>query len=243
MTRVSPLFRFMPYGAPELLDAGRPNLARALVTASSASVLVFALFGALRLVHPSVITIPRMPVVDIVFAPPHDAPTITDFQNPSASPPVTHPSAGSTIDQVVPDAQVKPGEPSFAPPDISGIGDPTSDVQSGEVVLDGRAPAETLPARGAFVNVEVMPEVLRQVEPVYPTIAKDTGISGFVLVHMLVGRNGRVVNAVVDEDQSDAMFNDAALAAARQFVFRPASNNGRTVAVWVTQGFRFTHNH
>jgi TonB family protein len=57
---------------------------------------------------------------------------------------------------------------------------------------------------------------------------------------MLVGRNGRVLQAVVDEKKNDPLFNDAALGAARQFVFRPASDNGRTVAVWVTVPFRFT---
>jgi TonB family protein len=240
MTRVSPLFRFMPYGAPELLDAGRPNLARALVTASAASVLVFALFGALRLVHPGVVKLPVMPHVEILPPLVPNAPSLTPFEERQPVPHTAPSNSGSTIDQVIPDAVVKPGEPTFAQPDITGSWGSGSGVEGDAIILGGSAPAETLPARGAVVNVEVMPESLREVEPIYPSMAQELGMSGLVMVHMLVGRNGRVLGAVVDERTNDPMFNEASLAAARQWVFRPASNNGRTVAVWVTVPFKYT---
>lgn len=240
MTRVSPLFGFMPYGAPELLDAGRPNMARALVVASTLGALVFALMGLLALVHPAVVSVPVMPHVDIIPPPPPEIAILEPIHDPGLVPPAPPPNSGSTIDDVVPDALVKQSEPSFAPPDVTSAWGPPSDVHGGEVVLDGRATPETLPDRGTFTSIEVMPEALREVKPIYPEMAKDLGISGLVLVHMLVGRDGRVLNAVVDEKKNDAMFNDAALAAARQWVFRPGANNGHTVAAWVTIPFKFT---
>lgn len=238
MTRVSPLFRFMPYGAPELLDAGRPNMARALIVASTLGACVFALMGILRFPNPGVATISRGPICILRPPPVPEIPSLVPIEKHSAVSPAH--TTGSTIDDIVPDALITHSEPSFAPPDVISAWGPPSDVHGGEVVLDGRAPAETLPDRGTFANVEVMPEALRQVEPVYPEMAKELGISGLVLVHMLVGRNGQVLNAVADERQNDPMFNDAALAAARRWVFRPGSNNGRTVAVWVTVPFKFT---
>lgn len=242
MTRVSPLFRFMPYGAPELLDASRPNMARALVVASTLGALAFALLGLLRLAHPGVVTIPEMPIVEIELCcpPPPETRMLHPFDQHPAVAPAAPDNTGTTIDEILPDPAVSPAEPALVAPDITGPWGPSGDVRGGEVVLAGQAPPETLPVRGVFANVEVMPEALREVKPVYPEMARELGISGLVLVHMLVGSNGRVVNAVVDERVNDPMFNDAALSAARQWVFRPASNNGRSVAVWVTIPFKFT---
>jgi TonB family protein len=240
MTRVSPLFGFMPYGAPELLDAGRPNMARALVVASTAGALAFALLGLLRLAHPGIVTIPRAPVVEIFDFPKPDAPTLTPLVDHAYVPPAAPPQGGSTIDEIIPDELVKVNSTAFVAPDMdSGTGPPT-EVTGGEIVLDRGAPVETLPVRGTFAYVEVMPEALREVEPIYPTMPQELGISGLVLVHMLVGRDGRVVNAVVDEQKNDPMFNDASLIAARKWVFRPGSTNGRAVAVWVTVPFKYT---
>jgi protein TonB len=191
-------------------------------------------------VHPDVAAISHGPIVDILDVDHPDVPTVLPYHQPAGTPPVAPSHSGSTIDQIVPDAAAKPGEPTFAMPDITSSWGSGSGVDGDAIILEGSAPAETLPARGAVVNAEVMPESLREVEPVYPSMAKDLGISGLVLVHMLVGRNGRVLDAVVDERTNDPMFNEASLTAARQWVFRPASNNGRTVAVWVTVPFKYT---
>jgi len=235
MTRVSPLFRFMPYGAPELLDAGRPNLARALVLASVASALAFALLGVVG-IHPATVQAPIMPSVSIDVGGP--APLLP-FEKPQAHGGPVVSSTGNAIDEVVPDLPVASGSVEFDPTATGLFGTPT-ETQSGEVVLDGRAPAETLPERGVYTYVEFLPEVLRKVEPVFPELPRQLNLSGYVIVHILVGRDGRVVNAVVDEKVNDPMFNEAALAAARGFLFRAGSSNGRPVAAWVTQPFRFT---
>src|SRR5689334_8956146 len=43
MTDPHPLFEFMPYGAPELLDARRSHLLRALALASALAAIAFAI--------------------------------------------------------------------------------------------------------------------------------------------------------------------------------------------------------
>ena len=235
MTRVSPLFRFMPYGAPELLDAGRPNMARALVLASVASALAFALLGALG-IHPAPMQVPIKPCVDIDIGGP---PPILPFEEPQAHGGPVVSNHGNAIDEVVPDLPFSNAAVEFDPTSAGLFGTPT-EIQGGEVVLDGRTPAETLPERGVYTYVELLPEVLRKVEPVFPELPRQLNLSGYVIVHILVGRDGRVANAVVDEKVNDPMFNEAALAAARGFLFRAGSTNGRPVAAWVTQPFRFT---
>jgi len=238
MTRVSPLFRFMPYGAPELIDAGRPNMARALVLASVGGALAFALLGVLRLAHPTIVVMPPvMPKIEILPDPDVEILHLREPSNPSTG--RIPPSVGNAIDKIVPDLTAITQPQEFDPTAIGPPGAPT-DVIGGPVVLDNRAPAETLPERGVYTYVEYLPEVIRKVEPEFPDLPKQLNLSGYVIVHILVGRNGRVVNAVIDEKVNDPMFNEAALAAARGFLFRAGSSNGHPVAAWVTQPFRFT---
>jgi hypothetical protein len=118
MTRVSPLFGFMPYGAPELLDAGRPNLARALVVASTMGALVFALLGLLRIAHPELTATPHAPSVDICLCDTPPPPSLLP-EHHDAPPAPTATSTSSSIDDIVPDALMKPGEPTFAMPDVT----------------------------------------------------------------------------------------------------------------------------
>jgi protein TonB len=61
-----------------------------------------------------------------------------------------------------------------------------------------------------------------------------------VVVHALVGKDGRVVDARVDARRSIPLLNESALAAARRWVFKPALANGHPVAVWVAIPMRFS---
>lgn len=85
---------------------------------------------------------------------------------------------------------------------------------------------------------EVFPEVVTPVTPIYPPIARDAGMEGDVLVRMLVGIDGRVKRAEI-EGKSAPMFDDTALAAARQWIFTPATSNGKPVPVWVRVPMKF----
>src|SRR5438105_4181164 len=74
----------------------------------------------------------------------------------------------------------------------------------------------------------------------YPEIAKQAGVEGWVLVHVLVGRDGRIVDVRLDERRHVPMLDESALAAARQFVFEAATSNAHPVAAWVDVPFHFT---
>ena len=64
-------------------------------------------------------------------------------------------------------------------------------------------------------------------------------MSGLVVAHLLVGRDGHVLDVRIDEDHSVLMLNEAAVRAARQWVFTPAFANNQPVAVWVAVPFNF----
>jgi len=67
-------------------------------------------------------------------------------------------------------------------------------------------------------------------QPVYPQFARDAGIKGRVVLHVLVDEGGRVKQVVVV--QSVAGLDEAAIDAAKTWTFAPALKNRVPVAAW-----------
>jgi protein TonB len=86
--------------------------------------------------------------------------------------------------------------------------------------------------------VEEMPKIVRSVDPVYPELAIRAGLTGTVYVKIWVDKDGKPREASVVRSDEE-IFNDAAIAAAKQFLFTPAYMNSGPVSVWVTIPFRF----
>ena len=58
-----------------------------------------------------------------------------------------------------------------------------------------------------------------------------------VVIQALIGKDGRVKDMKVRK--SSPPFDEAATAAVRQWIFRPAIEDGEPVAIWVTIPVRF----
>jgi TonB family protein len=93
-----------------------------------------------------------------------------------------------------------------------------------------------LPALDEYVYVEELPEAITKVPPVYPENAPR--VEGTVMVQALVGKDGRVKDTRIM--RSIPMLDEAAVAAVRQWVFKPAMARGSPVAVWVSIPVKFT---
>ncbi len=89
-----------------------------------------------------------------------------------------------------------------------------------------------------FVAVEEMPKVIRRVPAMYPEVALLANLEGTVYVKLWVDKEGKPRDPAVERSNAD-IFNEAALAAARQFLFTPAYMNSGPVAVWVSIPFKF----
>jgi len=95
------------------------------------------------------------------------------------------------------------------------------------------------PAARPFVVFDVPPEPVFMVKPDYPRLAREAGIEGTVLIKVVVGETGKVVDAsVVDSDVTQDMDN-AALAAARRCLFEPARQGSNAVEAAVVIPFEF----
>jgi protein TonB len=89
-----------------------------------------------------------------------------------------------------------------------------------------------------FVPVQVEPRIVRSARPEYPEVALRAGLEGTVHVKIWVDREGKPREVSVVKSDME-VFNDAAVAAAKQFLFTPAYMNGGPVSVWVTMPFKF----
>ena len=97
---------------------------------------------------------------------------------------------------------------------------------------------EDEPGIDEFIPVEKMPDLVNQVNPVYPEEAKKNGIEGRVWVKALVSKEGNVKKAVAVKSDNE-IFNQAAIEAAMKYRFTPAMQSGKPVAVWVVMPFKF----
>ncbi|WP_257312048.1 energy transducer TonB [Geothrix fuzhouensis] len=132
-----------------------------------------------------------------------------------------------------------------ADPDEAAAGLPTVD-RSSEVPVDGPAlPGPVVPASGAAVPASgpvihdfsaTAPAVLRQVDPLYPDLARRAHVQGTVVLLMVVDEAGVPIQVRVLD--GPPALQEAALHAARQWRFEPARMDGRAVAA----SFRLTLN-
>jgi TonB family protein len=164
-------------------------------------------------------------------------PTIKIFSNaesPGPGPRIVVRKQVLTMPVLVPDELAE--EPIATTTTGSGNGEvtdvPVTDAIGG---IDGGG--WVVPDPGVFIAVEVEPVLVTMEEPVYPDLAREAGVSGDVLVRVLVGADGFVTQAFVLV--SVPMLDEAALTAARTAVFKPALQSGRPVPVWVNVPISF----
>jgi TonB family protein len=113
------------------------------------------------------------------------------------------------------------------------------------------APRPTVVSPSPSANVEAPKKIrvsggvlqgtaIRKVQPPYPPIAKAAKASGAVQVQILISETGEVIEAVVISGHP--LLRDAALQAARQWLFKPTELSGVPVKVQGILTFNFTLN-
>jgi protein TonB len=98
---------------------------------------------------------------------------------------------------------------------------------------------EELPSPDDFVVVEAYPEMIYQHQPVYPEDARKASIEGTVFLRTLVNREGSPLQVDITKSSGNLLLDSAALEAAQKCRFKPAIQNGRPVAIWITYSTTF----
>jgi protein TonB len=236
------LHAFMPYGAPDLIEARSRHLARALILGSALVVLMLVAVGAALRLLPA----EAPPVVPIVVVDPHRVENIVEQPReplpPPRDPPVVQDPLAAPVP--VPDQLLVPPPPVAESP---GQGATTGEGQAGGATGDGSGSGgadgpghEILPRFDEVVYVEELPAALVPIKPAYPELAREARVEGRVQVRVLVGREGNVLDARVEKGLSIPLLDGAALEAARRWRFSPGRTNGHPVACWVSIPFQFS---
>jgi protein TonB len=121
------------------------------------------------------------------------------------------------------------GVPQFSESDFSQF-DSSSLLDDGS---EGRDKEQT---------VDTKPKVLKRSPIVYPEMARKQGISGYVIMNVLINENGNVEEVVIVESKPEEMFDLKAESTIRQWRFDAATYNGRKVKAWAMQKIVFKLN-
>ena len=83
------------------------------------------------------------------------------------------------------------------------------------------------------------PEPIHMVPAVYPEIPRTAVAEGIVRVWLMIGRSGHVCNATVESSNTIQVLEEAAIAAALKWQFKPAKRKGKPVASRIVVPFLF----
>ncbi|MFO7654551.1 MAG: energy transducer TonB [Candidatus Krumholzibacteriia bacterium] len=89
-----------------------------------------------------------------------------------------------------------------------------------------------------FVASQENPRLLNWVPPEYPEIARMSQLEGTVVVKVLVGPDGRVLDAAIVQGVHP-LLNKAAVTAARRATFIPGKQRNIPVKAWMAIPYRF----
>jgi protein TonB len=89
-----------------------------------------------------------------------------------------------------------------------------------------------------MVYLEEVPEIVSRDPPMYPVVAREMGVSGTVILQILVGSDGKPKETMVI--QSIPMLDPYAVRCVEKWRFKPATSNGKPMAVWVAAPVKFT---
>jgi len=99
--------------------------------------------------------------------------------------------------------------------------------------------------RDAVMNegtVDTKPRVISRTPMSYPASAMKKHIKGYVVINMLINKDGSVETAKVISASPPGIFDQVALRGVRNWRFSPGKYKGRAVQVWAKQKIRFDFN-
>ena len=132
----------------------------------------------------------------------------------------------------IPTVNVGPSDPSaVGPPGMSVIGvrDGMDNMPPNIIGIPITPAVAAAPTHTAPPSVLMEGNLVHKVEPRYPPIAQQVGIQGAVVIRALISRSGTIEHAQVESGQP--LLVAAALAAVREWKYRPYYLNGEPVEV------------
>ena len=134
-----------------------------------------------------------------------------------------------------PPPDFKPPPPDYVPPPEIYVETPAAATTAIQVVTDKKAPPPPPPAPPVAKPTTAPKGDPRRAnsKPDYPAASKRLGESGAVVLAMLIGEDGKVMEAKVDSSSGFQRLDEAALKEAlRHWRFLPGTEDGKPKAMW-----------
>jgi protein TonB len=127
---------------------------------------------------------------------------------------------------------------------LGGIAMNIPEFATGDMIGDGKSLLGDMAADAAMSEgtVDSKPRVISRSPLEYPPSAAKKRIKGYVIVNLLIGKDGSVELAKVIASSPAGVFDQAALRGVRSWRFAPAKYKGNPVKVWAKQKVRFDFN-
>jgi protein TonB len=127
---------------------------------------------------------------------------------------------------------------------LGGLAMNIPEFATGDIIGDGRSLLGDAAADAAMSEgtVDTKPRVISRSPLEYPPAAAKKRIKGYVIVNLLIGKDGSVELAKVIASSPAGVFDQAALRGVRSWRFAPAKYKGNPVKVWAKQKVRFDLN-
>jgi len=88
-------------------------------------------------------------------------------------------------------------------------------------------------------TVDVAPKPAQRTVMTYPSRARKKGITGYVVLNLLIDQTGKIQNVKLLESSPPGIFDDVAIEGVHSWKFEPAVYQGKKVQVWAKQKIRF----
>jgi protein TonB len=198
-----------------------------LQTIVIAALVVFPLLGkSERITYERVVLPPYAPAGPVKHtgnAKPHDGRRICIFCFDPRNPPRPW-KPGAPIDTTR-----NPQEGDSLPGAPNGLNVPGGLNPDSRIPEPPRKESSVEPAKRLKVTSLEPAMLTRRVEPVYPVLARQTGREGRVELHAIIATDGTIQSLEVLSD--DPLFYNSALAAVREWRYRPTVLNGQAVEI------------
>lgn len=236
---------YVPYGAYELKAKYQLNLMLAMLTVIIFLSALFAVGWSFFNSPGTVALVPLTPIIrgrpsspeSIIIVPEKPtgvgggAPTLVD--KGGIPTPVADEALNSDVLIAAPDDLARLGNPF----DVGGDGAQGNSDDGMFAFLD--TTTDYLPSPDEIIFFESPPVMVNQVVPNYPRFEKMAGNTGIVIVKALVNVEGIVVDVLVYKSSGRIALDEAAIEAAYKTPYKPAIQNGRPIAVWVSYSVVF----
>ncbi len=146
-----------------------------------------------------------------------------------------------TVPDIIPPDIPPPGAFTISESDFTGEGLEGGRQEGRDTTIE----VEVSRDEPVFTPYTVAPElrnrddVARALEREYPSLLRDAGIGGRVVVWLFIDEEGTVQNTRVNEPSGHTSLDEAALRVANVMQFSPAMNRDKKVPVWVSLPITF----